>query len=57
MPAYGQEQLVLGAGETDGLGLLLAPPQEPTQPVAEGEQALELPIREDDLWRRHIVSR
>ena len=38
MAADGQEQLVLGRGEAGGPGLLLAPVQEPAQPVAEAEE-------------------
>lgn len=31
---YGEEELMLRAGQPDGLGFLLAPPEEPAQAVA-----------------------
>lgn len=38
MAPDGEQELVLGGGETRGVGLLLAPPLEPAQSVAEVEE-------------------
>jgi hypothetical protein len=38
MAAHREKQLVLHGGEPDGVGLLLTPVQEPSQPGAELEQ-------------------
>jgi hypothetical protein len=38
VPPHREEELVLGRGQTRGLGLLLTPPQEQTKPISQTEQ-------------------
>jgi len=42
--ADGEEQLVLRAGDADPVGLVLAPAEEPAQPVAKRQEALEVRV-------------
>src|SRR5690606_28838597 len=44
MSTNGEEELVLRAGETDRSRLVVAPPEEPAQPVAEAEEASEVGV-------------
>jgi len=39
-----EKQLVLRAGDADPLGLVLAPAEEPPEPIAEREQSLEVRV-------------
>lgn len=54
--ADGQQQLVLGAGEANRPRLVLAPVQEPSQPIPEGQQAFEVRVGES-ARRWHIAAR
>lgn len=68
MAPHSQEQLVLGGGEARYLRRIIAPPEEPAQPVAEIQQGFEVvgvEVRADNIagicvgsreWR-HIVRR
>jgi hypothetical protein len=58
MTSNRQEQLVLRPREADGLRLVLAPVEEPAEPVAEGQEALEVVIGEaSSSSTTHIGSR
>jgi hypothetical protein len=57
MPADREQELVLGAGEPDGLGLRFAPVLEPAQPVAEIQQPAEVLVTKLRGSPSHIGSR
>ena len=46
MAPHGEQKLVLGRGQPEGLGLLLAPAQESAEPRAQGEEVLVLGVRQ-----------
>jgi hypothetical protein len=50
-----EQELVLGPGEPDRLGLILAPPLEPSQAVAKGEQSGEVCVADRLGSTSHIV--
>ena len=54
VPPDGEQQLVLGRGEAGGLGLLLAPVEEPPQAVSEPQEASVLRVVE---VHQYIVPR
>lgn len=54
VPADGEEQLMLCRREAGGLGLLLAPVEEPPQAVSESQEAFVLRVVE---VHKNIVSR
>jgi hypothetical protein len=57
MAAHGEQELVLGARDADGLGLFFAPVQEAAQAIAEREESLEVAIGQGRGSTRHVVSR
>src|SRR5690606_33406563 len=54
---YGEEELVLRAGEAHCLGLVLTPMLEPSQTVTEGEEPLEVLVVEHPGSPCHIETR
>lgn len=57
VPANGKQQLVLRWGQTDALGLFLAPPLKSAQPVTEAQHPGEVVVGQRSTTTIHIVPR